>query len=113
MESIIYNELHASAKSKFLAGNIIAALTEMPSLHMSTDFWKALATALARKLNGDDLCNELGLMKPGLDYKPLGRALCGFFRVTGFLARHNVGDKQLIRVCRPHLYTLNNVPGFS
>ena len=57
MESLLYHEVSPSEMSKTMANNIIYALKEEPPTFASAD----MLTASARWLNGNQLCDRLGL----------------------------------------------------
>ena len=74
-ESLLYYEIQPSETSKILANNIIRSLEGQPPGYASADF----LTASARWLNGNALCDELGLPRPSLYYWALMAGQCLFF----------------------------------
>lgn len=75
MESLLYNEVNPSEMSKTMANNIIYALKEEPPIYASAD----MLTASARWLNGNDLCDHLGLRRVSTYYWCLMAGQCLFF----------------------------------
>ncbi|CZR52773.1 uncharacterized protein PAC_02650 [Phialocephala subalpina] len=74
-ESLMIEEIQPSPTSRILANNIIVSLQNQPPAYASRDF----LVASARWLNGDDLADELGLMRPRFYYKALVAGQCLFF----------------------------------
>jgi len=63
-EALLLYEVHPTETSRILANNIIKSLEGQPPGYASADF----LIASARWLNGNDLCDELGLMRPSAYY---------------------------------------------
>ena len=74
-EALLLYEVQPSETSQILANNIIRSLEGQPPGYASADF----LTASARWLNGNDLCDRLGLMRPSLYYWALMAGQCLFF----------------------------------
>ena len=74
-EALLLYEVQPSETSQILANNIIRSLEGQPPGYASADF----LTASARWLNGNDLCDKLGLMRPSLYYWALMAGQCLFF----------------------------------
>lgn len=66
-ESLLYYEIQPTETSKILAQNLVKGLEGEPPLYVSAD----MIIASARWLNGDELCDQLGLFRPSLYYKSL------------------------------------------
>lgn len=75
MESLLLHEINPTETSKKLANNIIVSLADTPPSYASREFLEANA----RWLNGNDLCDALGLGRPGLYYWMLVAGQCLFF----------------------------------
>ncbi|KAI4933870.1 uncharacterized protein J4E92_003539 [Alternaria infectoria] len=75
MESLLYHEVDPSEMSKTMANNIIYALKEEPPTFSSAD----MLTASARWLNGNALCDRLGLKRVSAYYWSLMAGQCLFF----------------------------------
>lgn len=75
MESLLYYEVDPSEMSKVMANNIIYALKEEPPTFASAD----MLTASARWLNGNALCDRLGLKQVSPYYWSLMAGQCIFF----------------------------------
>lgn len=93
MESLLLNEISPSETSKILANNIITCLEGQPPSYASRSFLEANS----RWLNGNELCDRLGLGKPGLYYWALvaGQCLfftciCYFYRAVPYLDRRKI-----------------------
>lgn len=74
-EALLLYEVHPTDTSRILANNIIRSLEGQPPGYASADF----LIASARWLNGNDLCDELGLPRPSIYYWALMAGQCLFF----------------------------------
>ena len=74
-EALLLYEIHPTDTSRILANNIIKSLEGQPPGYASADF----LIASARWLNGNDLCDELGLPRPSVYYWSLMAGQCLFF----------------------------------
>jgi hypothetical protein len=61
MESLSYNELFVTPSSLVVGHNFVEALKDLPPINISGGFIQAGS----RWLNGDDICDQLGMGKPG------------------------------------------------
>ncbi|CAI6332730.1 unnamed protein product [Periconia digitata] len=61
MESLSYNELSITPSSLIVRHNFVEALKDLPPMNISSGFIEAAS----RCLNGDVLCDQLGMGKPG------------------------------------------------
>lgn len=75
MESLLMYEIRPSKTSGLLANNIIRALENTPPAYAS----RAFLEVNARWMNGNALCDELGLGRPGAWYWALMAGQCAFF----------------------------------
>lgn len=75
MESLLMYEISPTPTSRILANNIIKSLDDQPPGYASAD----MLIASARWLNGNELCDELGLARPSLYYWSLIAGQCFFF----------------------------------
>jgi hypothetical protein len=75
MEALLLYEIQPTPTSRILANNIIKSLEGQAPGYASAEF----LTASARWLNGNKLCDELGLMRPGYYYWALMAGQCMFF----------------------------------
>jgi ER-bound oxygenase mpaB/B'/Rubber oxygenase, catalytic domain len=75
MESLLLYEVDPSETSKILANNIIASMEGQPPTWASREY----LVAQTRWLNGNALCDRLGLMKVGWWYWALMAGQCFFF----------------------------------
>lgn len=83
MESLFLYEIQPTETSKILANNIIKALEGQPPGYASAEF----LIASARWLNGNDLCDALGLMRPSIYYWLLMAGQCLFFGFWSYTYR--------------------------
>ena len=75
MESLLMHEINPTETSKILAANIIRCLEAQPPAYASRSFLEVNA----RWLNGNDLCDALGLGNPSFYYWTLMAGQCIFF----------------------------------
>ena len=64
MESLMLMEINPSQTSRVLASNVISCLVAQPPSYAS----RSLLEATSRWLNGNELCDALGLGRPALYY---------------------------------------------
>jgi len=83
MESLLMNEIDPTETSKILANNVIKALAGQPPQYASPAFLEASS----RWLNGNDLCDALGLGRPGWYYWTLMAGQCLFFMAICYTYR--------------------------
>jgi hypothetical protein len=93
MDVLLLYEIRPSPMSRILANNIIKCLEGRPPIWASSD----MLIASARWLNGNELCDQLGLARPGYYYWFLMGGQCFFFIVMGYGYRLFPGlDKRKI-----------------
>lgn len=96
MESLILYELDPSETSKVLAGNVIRSLEAQPPSYASRSFLEVNA----RWLNGNELCDALGLGRPSASYWALMAGQCLFFMFICYTHRSVPSlDRKKIAVC--------------
>ena len=61
MESLSYNELFVTPSSLVVGHNFVQALKDLPPMNISGGFIEAGS----RRLNGDEICDQLGMGRPG------------------------------------------------
>ncbi|KAL8801630.1 MAG: hypothetical protein Q9182_004315 [Xanthomendoza sp. 2 TL-2023] len=83
MESIMLTEIDPSETSKILANNIIKCLEDTPPVYVSKEFLEVGS----RWLNGNDLCDGLGLGNPGYYYWALMAGQCWLSKLVAYTAR--------------------------
>ena len=83
MEVLLLYEMKPSSTSKALASNVINCLKDQPPSYVSKSFLEASS----RWLNGNELCDELGLGNPGLYYRALMAGQCLFFMALCYTYR--------------------------
>lgn len=83
MELLLLYEVNPSETSKALASNIINCLADQPPSWPS----KAFLEVSSRWLNGNELCDALGLGNPGLYYWTLMAGQCLFFMALCYTYR--------------------------
>ncbi|KAL9123276.1 MAG: hypothetical protein Q9187_000184 [Circinaria calcarea] len=83
MESLLMNEINPSETSKILANNIIKSLQSQPPGYASQSFLEVNS----RWLNGNELCDALGLGRPSIYYWGLMTGQCLFFMALCYVYR--------------------------
>lgn len=102
-EALLLYEIHPTETSKTLANNIIKSLEGQPPGYASADF----LTASARWLNGNDLCDELGLSRPSPYYWSLMAGQCLFFCFFCYTYRSIPSlDKKKIEMLKKVFYNI-------
>ena len=95
MESLLMNEINPSQTSKVLASNIIRCLEGQPPGWASKSFLEVNS----RWLNGNELCDALGLGRPSIYYWALMAGQCIFFMTICYVYRSIPAlDKRKIAV---------------
>ncbi|RFU29389.1 hypothetical protein B7463_g6968, partial [Scytalidium lignicola] len=103
MESILISEIKPTETSKILANNIILSLQGQAPIYASKDF----LVAHARWLNGNALCDHLGLDRPSLYYWALVAGQCIFFMFVFYTNRSiRYLDQRKIKVLRRVFYAM-------
>ena len=98
MESIMLTEIDPTDTSKILANNIIRCLEDTPPVYLSKEFLEVGS----RWLNGNELCDGLGLGNPGYYYWALMAGQCWLSKVVAYTARAIPWlDEMQIAVRRP------------
>ena len=102
-ESLLYYEIEPSDTSKLIANNIIRSLNDQPPNYASSDF----LTASARWLNGKELSDRLGLVKPSIYYTALVGGQCLFFMFVTWMGRIFPNqDKKRIGIVKKVFYDI-------
>ncbi|MCJ1476469.1 hypothetical protein MMC13_005135 [Lambiella insularis] len=83
MESLLMYEIEPTETSKVLANNVISCLEAQPPQYAS----RSMLEANSRWLNGNDLCDALGLGRPSLYYWALVAGQCLFFMAICYTYR--------------------------
>lgn len=95
MESMLLYEVVPTETSKKLANNLVVSLADMPPSYASREFLEANA----RWLNGNQLCDALGLGRPSLYYWILVAGQCLFLMGLCYTNRSiDWLDKRKIKV---------------
>lgn len=76
-------EIDPTETSKVLANNIIKSLEDTPPVYVSKEFLEVGS----RWLNGNDLCDGLGLGNPGCYYWALMAGQCWLSKAVAYMAR--------------------------
>lgn len=97
----MYYEVNPSETSKVLSQNIVYAMAGQPPAYPSAEF----IVATTRWLNGDELCDMLGIPQANLKSKILVFAQCVFCCYIGYLSRVFPSfDERKIETSRKMLY---------
>ncbi|KAH8153896.1 uncharacterized protein LAJ45_01663 [Morchella importuna] len=103
MEYILVHDIKPSETSRILSQNIIASIANTPPSYPSADF----LVATARWLNGNELCDELGLPQAPFFSKVLVFAQCLFVCYIGYSSRIFPGfDKRKIETTKRILFKI-------
>lgn len=101
MESIMLTEIYPTETSKILANNIVKSLEGTPPVYLSKEFLEVGS----RWLNGDELCDGLGMGNPGWYYWALMAGQCWLSKVVAYTARSVTWlDEMQISYLRQLLY---------
>ena len=104
METLLLNEINPSETSKILANNVIASLAGQPPSFASKEFLEVNG----RWLNGNELCDALGLGRPNMYYWILMAGQCLFFQAVCYTHRSiRWLDRRKIKVGNPLHINLN------
>lgn len=107
MESLMMFEMHPSDTSRALANNLLRCLEAQPPAYPSRSFLEVNA----RWLNGNKLCDALGLGRPSLYYWALMAGQCLFFMVLCYTYRSfETLDRRKIKVSLTH--ALSEAPAY-
>ena len=72
MESMLYYEMNPSATGKILGHNFVECLRDVSPMNISREFIEAGS----RWLNGDEICDAMGMRRPGLYHSVLMAGHC-------------------------------------
>ena len=117
MEILLLYEVNPSDTSRILASNVIQCLMAQPPSYASKSFLEVNS----RWLNGNELCDSLGLGRPGFYYWCLmgGQclffmALCYTYRLVPYLDRRKikVGSQTSSSKCDANLYLAGSEKNF-
>jgi len=103
MESLLMNEINPTETSKILAANVIRCLENQPPTYASRSFLEVNA----RWLNGNELCDALGLGRPSAWYWALMGGQCIFFMSISYLYRSIPAlDRRKVKALRNVFWAL-------
>ncbi|KAK1255615.1 hypothetical protein MKX07_007874 [Trichoderma sp. CBMAI-0711] len=101
MESMLLHELQVTETSRIVGHNLIECVKDLAPLRVSVGFIEAGS----RLLNGDELCDSLGLGKPGFLAYGCWRGHCWFVQSLALVQRWIPGaDEAVVRYFRNTLY---------
>ncbi|KAE8381455.1 hypothetical protein BDV26DRAFT_255648 [Aspergillus bertholletiae] len=102
MESLVAHELHTTDTSRVVAYNFIECVANLPApFHVSKKFIEAGS----RWINGDEICDELELGKPGFFYQLIFAGCCILVLGLAWLQRMiPLFDEFMIKFSRDLLY---------
>lgn len=101
MESMLLHELQVTETSRIVGHNMIECIKDRAPLRVSVGFIEAGS----RILNGDELCDSLGLGKPGFLAYGCWRGHCWFVQSLALVQRWVPGaDEAVVRYFRNTLY---------
>lgn len=104
METLLHSEISPTATSRILANNIIKSIDDQPPGYASAD----MLIASARWLNGNELCDQLGLARPSLYYWSLIAGQCLFFMSIcyGYRLLPDSFDRQKVTTLKRVFYAI-------
>lgn len=95
MESMLYDCMRPSKNSRALAENLVNALDGVSPIYAPKDFFEAGT----RFINGDELCDDIGLANPGLYWKAVVQGQCWLLMLVTYVTRSiPVLDRLMIDV---------------
>ncbi|KAE8396199.1 hypothetical protein BDV23DRAFT_192113 [Aspergillus alliaceus] len=102
MESMLAHELHTTETSRVVAYNFVECVANLPApFHVSRKFIEAGS----RWINGDEICDELELGKPGALHQLMFAGYCALVRGLAWLQRMVPRfDEYMIQLSRDLLY---------
>ncbi|OAL44227.1 hypothetical protein IQ07DRAFT_636300 [Pyrenochaeta sp. DS3sAY3a] len=83
MESMLYDCMKPTDNSRALVRNLITALDGVAPVYAPREFFEAGA----RYINGDELCDDIGLQRPGLYWQAVIRGQCWLLAIITYLSR--------------------------
>ncbi|KAI0168564.1 hypothetical protein BJ166DRAFT_522760 [Pestalotiopsis sp. NC0098] len=83
MESIMYDCLKPTVNSRALAQNLVKALDRVAPIHVPKDFFEAGT----RYVNGDALCDDVGIAKPSLYWMSVVRGQAWLLMAVTYIGR--------------------------
>lgn len=84
MESMLIHELHVTPTSLIVGHNFVECLKDLPPFNVSSKFIEAGS----RVLNGDELCDSLGLGRPGWYSYACFKGHCWLVQVLAFMQQN-------------------------
>ncbi|KAL8710345.1 MAG: hypothetical protein Q9220_005115 [cf. Caloplaca sp. 1 TL-2023] len=103
METLLRDEIRPTAKSRILANNILSCLEDQPPTFASRSFLEANC----RWLNGNELCDHLGIGRPSLYYWLLMAGQVLFFMAICYTYRSiPVLDRRKIAAFRRIIWSV-------
>lgn len=101
MESMLIHELHVTPTSLIVGHNFVECLKDLPPFNISAQFIEAGS----RVLNGDELCDSLGLGRPGFYSYACFKGHCWLVQVLA-LAQQNIPflDRTITRFWKNALH---------
>ncbi|KAL7948163.1 hypothetical protein V8C42DRAFT_363576 [Trichoderma barbatum] len=101
MESMLLHELDVTENSLVIGHNLINTVTNMAPANVSEEFIEAGS----RILNGDAMCDALGLGRPGVLAYACWRGHCWFVRMLAMMQKWIPGlDEAMVRYFRRALF---------
>lgn len=83
MESMLYDCMKPTNNSRALAKNLITALDGVAPVYAPREFFEAGS----RYINGDELCDDIGLKKPGLYWQAVIKGQCWLLVIVTCISR--------------------------
>lgn len=95
MDSMLYDCMKPTKNSRALAQNLVAALDGVSPIYAPREFFEAGT----RYINGDALCDDIGLANPGLYWKAVVKGQCWLLMLMTYICRSIPSlDRYMIEV---------------
>lgn len=102
MESLAYNELFVTPTSVVIGHNFVEALKDLPPINISDGFIQAAS----RMLNGHEICDQLGMGRPGWYAYACFKGHCWFVWALAMMQRWVPSfDDKMVRLYREGLHS--------
>ncbi|UZP45065.1 hypothetical protein NXS19_012877 [Fusarium pseudograminearum] len=101
MESLAYNELFVTPTSVVIGHNFVEALKDLPPINISDGFIQAAS----RVLNGHEICDQLGMGRPGWYAYACFKGHCWLVWGLATMQRWVPSfDDKMVQLCREGLH---------
>lgn len=107
MESLMYACMAPSKNSRALAQNLLTALDGVAPLYAPKEFF----IAGTRHINGDQICDDIGLSKPGMYWKAVILGQCWLLMLATYVGRSIPAlDRWMVKVSSLSFLVIHSEP---